>query len=129
MSHICRTKCEGVENAHGNCCSVQAGNWILGSIADSDKFLENLSHKFGYTIEFSDVFYTYEEGKAVFPQGEDWQEAECYPALRFSRDYTCIFYSPEMRSCMVYDIRPETCKKYVCNYLKNNASYELIYKQ
>ena len=129
MSKECRTKCEGVEGAHGNCCSVQGGNWILGSIDDADEFLENLSHKFGYDINFSDVFYTYEEGKKIFPQGEDWQETGCYPALRFSEDQTCIFYSTEIKSCMVYDIRPKTCKKYLCGYLKNLTSYELIYKQ
>jgi len=121
---ICSTKCFGFDNNHGGCCSVYSGNWILGGVKDHEEFLENLSKKFGRKIEKETVFIEYEEGKNLYPNDTTWQNPNNYPALRINQDDPakyCIFYNKQLRACSVYEIRPNMCQKYECDYLKQNG--------
>jgi len=47
-----------------------------------------------------------------------------FPALRldfFNPKLPCIFYNPQVKSCMVYEIRPQTCSEFECNYLREQT--------
>jgi Fe-S-cluster containining protein len=122
-SIICSKKCCGVDLYDGGCCSIDDRDYIIGPIKDYDIFLEKLSLKIGRKMIKEEVFIDYEEGKNLFPNKPVWQKKENYPAFRFDlthpRKY-CIFYNNILKNCSVYDIRPETCVKFVCEYLKNN---------
>lgn len=119
--NICSFKCWGRDNHHASCCSLEDRNYILGPIADYEKFLLNLSKKIGRRVDFHEVFYNFETGSKAFPDKPVWQVEQSYPAFKvdFSKNEKyCINYNPHIRSCTVYDIRPETCQNYFCDYLE-----------
>lgn len=120
---ICSVKCFGVDDYHGSCCSIENRTWILGGVGDHKDFLQRLRTKFGSHIQHSDVFVEYEEGKNLFPGNVCWENPDLYPALRVNMNSEmkeCIFYNKNVRKCMVYDIRPQMCKDFYCEYLKEN---------
>jgi Fe-S-cluster containining protein len=122
--NICSFKCYGVDNYHGSCCSIEDRDWIIGPHPDNKEFLKRLSEKFGREIKYQEVFIDYEEGKNLFPEKNVWQNESAYPALRVNLTNPkiyCIFYNETLRACSVYSIRPETCRNYECDYLKNNT--------
>jgi len=122
--NICSDKCFGVPDHHGSCCTIEDRDFIIGPHTDSFDFVDRLSGKLGREIEYSDVFINYEEGKNMFPDKPTWQTPNSYPALRvdlLSFRRPCIFYNTKVRACMVYDIRPNTCKEYECEYLTKNS--------
>jgi Fe-S-cluster containining protein len=119
--NICSFKCWGRDNHHASCCSIEDRNYIIGPILDYEKFLKDLSKKIGREVDFHEVFYNFETGSKAFPNKPIWQVEQSYPAFKvdLSRDEKyCINYNPHLRSCMVYDIRPETCRDYFCDYLE-----------
>jgi Fe-S-cluster containining protein len=122
-STICSQKCCGVSLFHGGCCSIDDRDYIIGPIKDYDIFLEKLSLKIGRLITKEEVFIEYEEGKNLFPDKPVWQNKENYPAFRVDltepRKY-CKFYNKSLKNCSIYDIRPQTCISFFCEYLKNN---------
>jgi Fe-S-cluster containining protein len=125
---ICSFKCWGIDNYDGSCCTLENRDWIMGPALDWDIFLEKLSSKIGRDIEFSEVFYTYEEGSKLFPDRPVWQNSNNFPAFKVdlnSPRKPCIFYNQSIRSCMVYEIRPETCRSYSCDYLKSNQKEDI----
>ena len=118
--NICSNKCLGFDNNHGGCCTVDERDFIIGPHSDTDRFIEDLSKKFGREIKKEDVFINYKEGSSLFPEKPTWQQFSNFPALRVDLDNPrkpCIFYNIHMRSCMVYDIRPKTCQEFECHYL------------
>lgn len=127
MMDICSFKCCGVDNYHGSCCSVENRDWIIGPIDDSNEFLERVRQRFGIHIQYDDIFMDYHEGKKLFPERSNYQRLASYPALRVNMDSPmkpCIFYNSTIRKCMVYDIRPNTCRNYQCDFLKENKGNE-----
>ena len=119
--NTCSNKCLGFDDYHGGCCCIENRDYIIGPIKDFETFLKNLSLKLGREVFKKDVFIEYEEGKNLFPKRPMWQIKENYPALRVDLDSTrkfCIFYNQSLRYCTVYDIRPETCINFMCDYLK-----------
>lgn len=119
--NICSTKCFGRENYDGSCCQIEDRDWIMGPIRDYEVFLDNLSSKLNRKIEFAEVFYDFEEGSKTFPERDVWQNPQNFPALRVDTEKSrkpCVFYNSTTKSCTVYDIRPETCRNYHCQYLK-----------
>jgi Fe-S-cluster containining protein len=117
--NVCSNKCWGVEGNDGSCCTVENRDWIIGPHYDSNEFIEKLSEKLGEKVNYNDIFIKYEEGKNLFPNKPTWQSESNYPAFRVKLDHKrlpCIFYNTEEKQCMVYDIRPETCSSYECNY-------------
>jgi Fe-S-cluster containining protein len=124
---ICSFKCWGIDNYDGSCCTLEDRDWIMGPSLDWEIFLEKLSSKIGRNINFSEVFYTYEEGSRLFPDRPVWKDPNNFPAFRVdlnSPRKSCIFYNQSIKSCMVYEIRPETCRNYSCNYLRENQEAE-----
>jgi Fe-S-cluster containining protein len=118
--HLCSFKCFGKENYDGSCCHVEDRNWIMGPIEDYEKFLVNMSEKLGRTVGFEEVFHDFEEGSKLFPDKPVWQERFNYPAFKVDLEKErkpCVLYNSATRSCSVYEIRPETCRNYLCDFL------------
>ena len=117
--NVCSNKCWGIEGYDGSCCTVEDRDWIIGPHYDSYEFIEKLSEKLGEKINYNDIFIEYEEGKELFPDKPSWQVKSAYPAFRVKLDHKklpCMFYDTDEKQCTVYDIRPETCSSFECNY-------------
>ena len=124
---ICSFKCWGIDNYDGSCCTLENRDWIMGPVLDSDNFLDGLSKRIGRKVEFSEVFYNFSEGSNLFPDRQMWQDPNNFPSFKVdlnSPRKPCIFYNQSIRSCMVYEIRPDTCRNYSCDYLKENTEEE-----
>ena len=127
--NICSNKCMGFEGNHGGCCTLGDRNFIIGPHFDTKEFLERLSTKFGREIKYEDVFIDYEEGKKLFPSKSVWADEKNYPSLRvdtMNPFLPCMFYNMKLKACMVYDIRPETCKNFECTYLQEQTKATFI---
>jgi len=122
--NICSNKCWGYDGYHGSCCSLEDRNYIIGPHHDHEKFLIDLKLKLGRDISYQEVFIDFEEGSKMFPEKECWQDPRSYPCLRInleSHNKSCIFYNNFVRACMVYEIRPETCQNYECEFLTEHT--------
>jgi Fe-S-cluster containining protein len=122
--NICSNNCYGINDYHGSCCSLEDRNYIIGPHPDTEDFIKNLSSKLGREIYEEDIFIGYEEGKKLFPYKTSWQNRDSYPAFRvdfFNPKLPCIFYNTKIKACSIYDIRPQTCREYECEYLSNNT--------
>ncbi len=122
IKYTCSRNCCGEEGHHGGCCTIGDREFILGEIDDAERFLADLSEKFGREVKFHEVFVTYETGRKIFPNKASWQNKENYPALKVvddpDSDYPCIFYDVSNQRCSVYEIRPQTCRDYYCDHLR-----------
>lgn len=124
---FCRTNCCGINNYHGNCCSLQTRDWIIGPILDPYTVLENLRKKFSLDFNYDDIFIDYPEGSKLFPEKTVWQNPMSFPAMRInleSKNLNCIFYNNNLKLCTIHEIRPNTCKEFECSHLKQS---KLIY--
>ena len=122
--NICSNNCYGRKNYHGSCCSLEDRDYIIGPHPDTEEFIKNLSSKLGREIYKENIFIGYEEGKKLFPYKTSWQNPNSYPAFRvdfFNPKLPCIFYNTKIKACSIYDIRPQTCREYECEYLSNNT--------
>ena len=123
----CSNSCLGVPNNHGGCCQLDDRDYLIGPIHDNHEFLDRLRKKFpGIKIEWRDIFLNYEEGSKLFPNRPIYQNPAHYPALRVDvlhQRFPCIFYNSALKCCGVYDIRPNTCKKFYCPYLMSLNEY------
>lgn len=122
--NICSNKCFGFDGNHGGCCTLDERDYIIGPHYDTKEFLGRLSERFGREIKHNDVFVDYEEGHKMFPNKSTWQARSSFPALRIDLDQPtlpCTFYNTKIKACTVHSIRPNTCRDYECDYLKEHA--------
>ena len=113
----------GYPGNKGGCCTVDDRDWIIGPHTDSEEFVKRLSNKIGREIQYEEVFIEYSEGSKYFPNKPTWQNPNNYPCIRLEflhPKLPCMFYNTKLGTCSVYEIRPEICKNYQCDYLKNN---------
>ena len=116
--YTCLSNCFGQRNNAAGCCKVSDRDFIIGPIRDAKEFLQRLNNKNQTKHKFSDVFIEHKEGSRLFPDKVAWQNP--YPALRLKMtepDLPCRFLT-EKQECGVYEIRPQTCRKYLCEHLK-----------
>jgi len=121
--NICSDKCWGIKGYDGSCCTIEDRDYIIGPHYDVDEFMGNLSTKFGRLISKEDIFINYDEGKVLFPNKISWQSPNSYPAFRVNLNdpkLPCIFYNTKIKACSIYEIRPQTCRDYKCDYLKEH---------
>ena len=98
--------------------------YLVENSALTEDFIKKLSLKLGREIQEEEIFINYDEGSKLFPNKSTWQNPESYPALRvdfFNPKLPCIFYNTKIKACTMYDIRPNTCVIYECDYLANNT--------
>jgi Fe-S-cluster containining protein len=122
---VCSHTCFGSKGYHGGCCTLEERDFIIGPHKDAEQFVQRVSERMGSEVKYEEVFVDYEEGRKMFPNRESWQNEKSYPALRVDTSHPrkpCIFYHNDFRICTVYDIRPQTCKDYACDYLKQNRN-------
>jgi len=118
---ICAFSCFGQKGNYASCCSIEERNWIMGPILDYEKVLSDLSEKYGREVTFKEVFYDFDEGSKTFSARKVWQDPNNFPAMRIdfsTPKKTCVFYNENLKVCSIYEIRPETCKNYFCDYLE-----------
>jgi len=123
--YTCGQRCMGHAANHGGCCTVETRDFIIGPIADSAAFLARLSEKTGRAVPHAEVFVDHAEGRALFPDRATWQRRENYPALRVVMDtprHACRLYDDEAGACTVYEIRPEVCRRFLCDPLRHLLS-------
>lgn len=128
-TEICSKKCYGHDHYHGSCCKIENRDWIIGPVTDAHEMLEKLQKHYKKDIDFADVFIDYEEGSRLFPERMNWQNPDAYPAMRInlnSKNLDCVFYNNTLKGCSVYKIRPEVCRNYQCDYLKNELNPESV---
>ena len=121
--NICSFNCFGKEGYDGSCCHLEDRDYIMGPIDDSEKFLERLSQKIGRKVEFKEMFYDFEEGSKKFPDKPVFQDPTNFPAFRVDEEkkrLPCVNYNSALRSCSVYEIRPNTCRDNYCDYLSRH---------
>jgi Fe-S-cluster containining protein len=114
----------GFDGNHGGCCTLGNRDFIIGPHFDTKEFIQRLSTKFGREIKHEEVFIDYEEGKKLFPSKSMWSDEKSYPSLRvdtMNPFLPCIFYNMKLKACMVYEIRPDTCKNFECTYLSEQT--------
>jgi Fe-S-cluster containining protein len=89
-------------------------------VRDGDVFVAKLSQHFGRPVARSEVLIDFEEGRRMFPERSMWQNPAHYPALRSVAEapYACQFYA-EDRGCTVHELRPQLCRDYECDWLKD----------
>lgn len=120
--YTCSKVCYGIRGQSGICCTIGKRDYIIGPITDTERFLRDLSAKLGYEVDFDDVFIEFEEGSKLFPDKPTWQEPNNFPCMRVIPDevrgHPCQFLSDDMK-CTVHLIKPEVCKNYLCDYLKD----------
>jgi Fe-S-cluster containining protein len=122
---VCSHKCLGYNGYHGGCCTIEDRDFIIGPHRDTEQFLVRLFNRMGSEIKHEDVFIDYEEGREMFPDKECWQRPTAYPALRVDMSHPrkpCVFYNNDFHICTIYDIRPDVCKNFACDYLKQNKN-------
>lgn len=125
LTQICGKKCYGFDNYHGSCCKLENRDWIIGPVTDAHETIEKLQKHFKKDITYQDIFIEYEEGSRLFPERMNWQNPEAYPAMRInidSKNLDCVFYNNTLKGCSIYKIRPQICKNYQCDYLKNELN-------
>jgi len=118
--NICSFNCFGRENYDGSCCHIEDRNYVMGPIHDYEDFLEKISNKIGRKVEFKEMFYDFEEGSQKYPDRPIYQDPSVYPAFRVDEEkkrLPCVNYNSALRSCSVYDIRPQTCRDFFCDHL------------
>lgn len=121
--NICSFNCFGYDGYDGSCCHLENRNYIIGPVKDSKEFLSKLSNKIGRKVEFREMFYEFEEGSKKFPDKSVFQDPANFPAFRVDEEkqrLPCVNYNSALRSCGVYEIRPNTCANYFCDHLSKH---------
>jgi hypothetical protein len=120
ITYTCQRNCCGVAGQAGVCCTLGENDWILGPVADWNDVLERVQKRFGAPITFDDIFISFEEGAAMFPDRPAWQNPAHYPAMRVVPDaallYPCRFLVN--KACSIHDIKPNLCKSFLCEQVK-----------
>ena len=125
IEYSCGQRCMGYAGNKGGCCSIADRDFIIGPIDDPAAFLARLSEATGREVSHAEVFIDHEEGSALFPDRPTWQRPQSYPALRVVPDHPlrpCRFYDVEAGRCTVYAIRPEVCRRFLCDPLQHLLS-------
>ena len=125
VEYTCGQRCMGYPGNKGGCCSAGDRDFIIGPIDDADAFLARLAAKTGRAVRRDEVFIEHEEGRALFPDRSTWQGPQNYPALRVVTEDArrpCRFYDAEGAGCTVYEIRPEVCRRFLCDPLRHLLS-------
>lgn len=129
----CLGNCCGVSGLKGACCHLDPVDLehILGPL-DEDWIRDTLKwfRKKGIQMTREDLVIDFEEGKilgeTLFKDAANnkiFQEKKAYPFLRFQvigPRYACKFMNPKTYKCQIYEVRPNMCRTYYCQYILTN---------
>jgi len=120
--NICSNECKYIKEKHGGCCHARGNEFLMGPIDDDLEFLNRLKEN-GYDFEYEDVFIDLEEYTNRVNEPKAYiAKPENFPALNYRLDkenQPCIFYNTEEKKCNVYEIRPNTCRNYLCLQIRH----------
>ena len=125
VEYTCGQRCMGYAGNKGGCCTAGDRDFIIGPIDDAAAFLARLSETTGRAVPHDEVFIEHAEGSALFPERPTWQGPQNYPALRVVTDHAlrpCRFYDVEAGRCTVYEVRPQVCRRFLCDPLRHLLS-------
>lgn len=128
----CLGNCCGVEGLKAGCCQMDPDDMehVLGPL--DEKWIKDIVawlNKRGITANRSDVVIDFEEGRIIgekFFNGERkavFLSKESYPILRFQIQgprFACKFLTPNTGKCSIYEMRPQMCRGYLCEYIRSN---------
>jgi Fe-S-cluster containining protein len=131
----CLGNCCGVEGLKGACCHLDPVDLehVLGPL--DERWINDTIRwfrKYGGMPLFSreDLVIDYEEGKILgntlfkdAPNNVIFQQKKAYPFLRFQvlgPRYACKFMNPKTYKCLIYPVRPEMCRTYLCQHVLTN---------
>ena len=133
----CLGNCCGVEGLKGACCHLDPYDLehVLGPIdsAKNETWIKDTVRWFrnkGIPFTRQDLVIDYEEGKIIgdtlFRESNNnniFQQPTAYPMLRFQvigPRYACKFMNPQSYKCTIYEVRPNMCRTYYCQYIQTN---------
>lgn len=133
----CLGNCCGVKGVKGACCQMDPYDLehVLGPIdkTGKERWVEKTVAWFrskGLEYSRSDLVIDYEEGKIIgdnlFAQSNNsnvFQQESAYPIMRFQvlgPRYACKFMNPKTYKCTIYEMRPDMCRTYYCQYILTN---------
>jgi Fe-S-cluster containining protein len=129
----CLGNCCGVPGLKGGCCHLDPVDLehVLGPV-DEEWIRDTIKwfKKKGIPCNRTDLVIDHEEGKilgeTIFkdaPNNQIFQQKEAYPFLRFQvlgPRYVCKFMNPQTYKCQIYEVRPNMCRTYYCQYIVTN---------
>ena len=121
VEYQCTQKCMGHPGNNGGCCTLDERDWIIGPIRDVDDFLARLSKHLGRPVSRVEALIDYDEGAKLFPERATWRDPANFPAMRVLADQPrnpCRYYDAAKALCTIHPARPETCRTYECDWLK-----------
>lgn len=127
----CLGNCSGVEGLKSGCCKLNPDDieHVLGPCDEKwiKQIKEDLFKKFGVRYSREDIVIDYEEGKKIgekhFNNHAVFKNKDAYPILRMQMagtNFACKFLNLLSGKCSIYELRPEFCRGYYCNYIKAN---------
>ena len=129
----CLGNCCGVPGLKGGCCHLDPEDLehVLGPVDETwIRDILKWFRKKGLNFSRSDVVIDYEEGRIIgetlFKDAVNnavFSDRHAYPFMRFQvigPRYVCKFMNPETYMCQIYEVRPEMCSRYLCQYVMTN---------
>ncbi len=126
----CLSNCCGEPGVFSACCRLDLDDLehVLGPVTEKwIKSFLNHAKKRGWNYKRSDVVVDLEEGKLIgdrfFDSHPVFSRAGSYPMMRLQimgPRFACKFLNPDDGLCGIYLNRPNMCRKYICQYVRNN---------
>ena len=130
-SETCLTNCCGVPGLKNACCQLDPEDLehVLGPV--KEKWIKRAIkwyHKKGMTaITRHDLVIDIEEGKLIgeahFNGHEIFNNEGSYPMMRIQANgqrFSCKNLNVESGMCTIYEMRPDMCSGYYCQFVKTN---------
>jgi len=129
----CLGNCCGVPGLKGGCCHLDPLDLehVLGPV--DEKWIKDIVKWFrkkGLNFSRQDIVIDYEEGVVIgdtlfkdSPNNAVFKDKKAYPFLRFQvlgPRYVCKFMNPMTYKCTIYEVRPNMCVTYYCNFIQTN---------
>lgn len=126
----CLSRCSGVDGLKAGCCKLDPNDLehVLGPLPE--EYIQKLIKWFqkkGINFKRQDLVIDFEEGQIIgrnFFNGHPvFEEPKTYPIFRFDVDgprFSCKFLNNQSGMCSIYEMRPDMCRNYLCNYVKSN---------
>jgi Fe-S-cluster containining protein len=126
----CLSNCCGTPGVWGACCRLDPDDieHVLGPVSEKciKKILRHFKKK-RIPMKRSDIVIDFEEGKLLgntFFNGHPiFSQKTSYPIMRLQTlgpRFGCKFLNPDNGLCGIYEIRPQMCIGYYCQYIKAN---------
>jgi Fe-S-cluster containining protein len=130
---VCLSNCCGVPGVKSSCCKMDPDDLehVLGPL--TDEYITKLIRWFRKKNLFytrHDIVIDYEEGKLIGEKffagsrvAKVFEDPKSYPIFRFQVDgprFSCKFLNNHSGMCTIYEARPDMCRNYYCQFVKNN---------